>query len=75
MNINDALMRKVKQTAAKSGRTITQVVEDSLRNEISEARPEEKPFELKWITVTGKLNPGVDLADRDALTELMEGRS
>lgn len=75
MNINDALMRKVKQAAVKTGRTITQVVEDSLRKETSEARPGEKPFELKWITVTGKLNPGVDISDRDALTEIMEGRS
>lgn len=75
VNIDDTLMRKVKQVASQTGRTITQVIEEALRREVTGERVERKPFTFKWISVSGRLQPGVDLADRDALTELMEGRS
>jgi len=74
LNIEDNLMRKVKKTAAESGRTITELVEEALRSKLAGTRPESRPFEFRWITVAGKIQPGVDLADRDALTELMEDR-
>lgn len=75
LNIEDALMKRVKRIAAESGRTITQVIEDVLRREVAGERPSRKRFRLKWVTVSGQLLPGVDLADRDALIERMEGRS
>ena len=75
ININNNLMKRVKLMAAKTGRTITQVIEEALRKEVTGGRPQSKPFRLQWITVSGRLQPGVDLADRDALTELMESRS
>ena len=75
LNIDDSLMKRVKQIAAESGKTITEVIEEILRREVSGDRPRRKRFKLNWVTVSGKLRPGVDLSDRDALIELMEGRS
>jgi hypothetical protein len=74
-NIDDALMRRVKEIAAETGRTITQVIEEVLRREVVGERPGGKRFRLKWVTVSGRLRPGVDLSDRDSLLERMEGRS
>jgi len=75
LNMNDDLMARVKKIAAQSGKTITEVIEDALRERLSGAKVEAEPFKLAWVTVSGKLQPGVDLDDRDALLELMEGRS
>jgi len=32
-----------------------------------------KKYKFRWMTVKGLLKPGVDVADRNALYELMEG--
>lgn len=75
LNIDDELIRLVKRHALESGQTITKVIEDALRHALSGDRPDSEPFCLRWVTVSGRVKPGVDLADRDALMELMEGRS
>jgi hypothetical protein len=75
LNIDDALMERVRRIASETGRTITQVIEDVLRREVAGEKPKRKRFRLKWVTVSGRLQPGVDLADRDSLIERMEGRS
>ena len=75
LNIDDELMKRVKGIATASGRTVTEVIEEILRREVAGERYARKRFRLKWNTVSGRLQPGVDLADRDALIERMEGRS
>ena len=75
LNIDDHLMAKVKQIARSSGITITQVVENALRKEIAGEPPDRKQFEFPWITVSGRILPGVDLSDRDSLHEVMERKS
>ena len=74
LNIDDELMKTVKRKAAESDRTITQVIEEALRENLYPNKKEKKPFRLRWVTVKGKLQPGVDLTDRDALYDRMEGR-
>jgi predicted transcriptional regulator len=75
LNLDDELMRLVKQRARATGRTITQVIEEALREGLSGTRPQaSQPFELRWVTVRGRLLPGVDLDDRDSLYERMDGR-
>jgi len=75
LNIDDELMRKVKKHAHDTGRPITRVIEDALRQALTRKPARARRFRLEWQPVSGKLRPGVDLADRDALLELMEGRS
>jgi hypothetical protein len=36
--------------------------------------PRRTKWKLRWKTHTGRLQPGVDVADRDALFDAMEGR-
>jgi hypothetical protein len=74
LNIDDELMKSVKRKAAEVGLTITEVIEEALRENLYRKKNEKKPFRLRWVTVKGKLQAGVDLTDRDALYERMEGR-
>ena len=76
MDINDALMREAKRIAARTGRTLTSIVEDALRERLAHERAgAQAPFKLQWPTVKGKVHAGVDITDRDSLYERMDGRS
>lgn len=76
LNIDDRIMKQIRQEAARSGRTITQVIENLLRRGMMGGGPRGKKrrFRLEWVKVSGELLPGVDLSDRDVLYEIMEGR-
>ncbi len=76
VNIDEQLLIEVKTVAAQSGRTLTSVIDDALRQSLvrrdrvaSTARPQ-----LPRIS-GGGLQPGVDLDGNSALLELMEGIS
>ncbi len=77
IRINDDLFREVKTFAAQSGRTITAVIEDSLRETLARraAQAASPPLKLKPLKLLklGSLQPGVDLDDSRALLDLMEG--
>ena len=76
LDIQDKLMRLVKKRAVETGQTVTGVVERALRESLMRERgAKAKHFALRWVTVGGRVQPGVDLTDRDALYERMEGRS
>jgi len=72
LNLDDELMRAVKQRAAEVGSTMTQVIEEALRDHLSRDRQRDQPFDFHWVTVKGRALPGVDVTDRDALYERME---
>ena len=72
LNLDDALLREAKKKAAAEGITLTKVVEDSLRAALTE-RPARPGYRLRWVVVDGGA-PLIDVADRDALYERMEGR-
>jgi hypothetical protein len=74
LNINNEIMLLVKKRAAESGRTITEIVEEALRKEVSGQPPTTHRFVLRWSGVSGKALPGIDLADRDSLYGAMERR-
>ena len=71
LNIDDELMHRVKKLAAESDKTITEIVQDALRKATVGEMPEKSQFTLNWRTVSGRVRPGVDLADRDSLYEVM----
>ncbi len=74
LNIDDNLMKRVKRYAARSRKTITEVVEEALRREVSGDPLATGRFRLRWEPVEGRLLPGIDLADRDSLLDAMEER-
>ena len=71
LNLDDDLMRSIKQHAASTGRTLTSLVEESLRELLVRVENSGRCYTLDWVTVEGGAQPGVDLTDRDALIDRM----
>jgi plasmid stability protein len=69
LTIDDVLLRELKIRAAREGRSVQEVTNDLLRRGIKAARPD---FRLRLQGSSAKLAPGVDLADRDRLFDLMD---
>ena len=71
--IDDDLLKRMKEKAAREGRTLQGVANDLLRQALVQQRPKTKPrLVLRgWEAVE---RPGVDLLDRDKLFDLMDGR-
>lgn len=73
LDLDDVLMRAAKRRAAETGRTLTALVETALRELLHrETSAAECAFELDWTVVEGRVQAGVDVADRDALFRRME---
>ena len=73
IEIGDELFRAAKSRAAEDGTTLRQIVESALRAYLGR-KPRRSRYKLRWRTEKGRLQPGVDLDDRDALFDLMDGR-
>ena len=73
IRLDDELLAATKQFALQTGRTLTAVVEDALREVLSRHQQKQKKSPVQLTTVKGKgLLPGVDLDDSAALAHLME---
>jgi Ribbon-helix-helix protein, copG family len=71
LNIDDQLMTKVKQEAARQGRTMSEFIESALR--VSLRGNPKQTTQTPLPTFRG--GPfRVNVADSDALQDLMEGR-
>lgn len=72
MNLPDALLEQVKQRAAESGRTVTSLMEEALRQLLS--HPSQPSPEVRRLPSYGKADaePLVDLSDRDAVWAALE---
>lgn len=73
--MDDALLAEAKAEAVRSGRTLTQVIEDAVRESLARAAAAESPRRSGPLpTFAGRgLQPGVDLDGTAALTDLMDG--
>lgn len=71
--ISDELFRAVKRRAADEGIPLREVIEAAVRRYLGPGTKKSK-YALAWRTEGGQLQPGVDLEDRDALFDLMDGR-
>lgn len=72
LNIDETVMQRLREEAARQGRTMSELVEAGLRRILSEPGPgaEEPLPELpRWKSGGAR----VDVADREALYETMEG--
>ena len=75
IRLPDDLLREAKKQAAERGIPLTRLVEEALRQSLSQAREShERPEPISLTTVGGSgVNPGVDLDDSASLVDLMEG--
>jgi hypothetical protein len=71
LNIDDTVMAELKQEAVRQKRTMSELVETALRNLF---RSRKQPVELTPLPVFHSGGAVVDVADRDALYQAMEGR-
>ena len=71
LNIDDQLMAKVKQEAARQGRTMSEFIESALRVALQATRKQQRNMALP--TFRGGVFR-VNVADNDALHDFMEGR-
>lgn len=76
VRLDDRLLSEAKQQAARTGRTLTSVIEDALRQMLSRQEPPKRRERFTMVTATGEgLRPGVDLDDSASLLELMDDRA
>jgi hypothetical protein len=71
LNIDDTVMAELRREAARQRRTMSELVETALRNLFQ--RPK-KPAELSPLPSFASGGAFVDIGDRDALYQAMEGR-
>lgn len=69
--IDDGVMTRLREVAARQGRTLSELVEAALRRML-ESEPE--PVELPPLPVWNSGGSLVDIADRESLYRAMEGR-
>jgi hypothetical protein len=74
IRLDDDLLKEAKRVAAASGRTLTELVEDSLRETLSRrnAAKTRKRVALPTFRGEGGLQPGVDLDNSAALLDVMD---
>jgi hypothetical protein len=72
INIDDALLAEAKQVAARTGQSLTAVVEDALRESLHRRHPTTRRAVELPVFGEGGVRPGVDLDDSAALLDLME---
>jgi len=75
LDLDDALLAAARARAAQTGTTLTAVVEEALAAALAPRPPRSKRFQLRWKTHRGRLQPGIDIADRDSLIDAMEKRT
>ena len=73
IRIDETLLQDAKHLAVRTGRSLTAVIEDALREALARQRAAAPRQPVEWVTVGGKgLRPGVDLDDSASLLDLME---
>lgn len=74
IQLDDQLLARVREVAAKTGRTMTAIIEDALRQSLSLKKPEGRR-RVRLTTVRGKgPRAGVDLDDSASLLDFMHRR-
>jgi hypothetical protein len=75
LDLDSHLLTAARELARSEQVTLTAVVERALAAFLAPRPAGGAKFRLQWTTRRGRFVGGVDLADRDALIERMEGRS
>jgi hypothetical protein len=73
IRMDDALLRQAKEYAARTGTTLTSVIEDAVRELLARRRAPGVREPIRLPTFDGEgLQPGVDLDDSASLIDLMD---
>lgn len=73
INLDDELLKRAKSAAAGSGKTLTSLVEDALRESLARRESVGKRERVVLRTFKGNgVLPGVDLYDSASLLDLMD---
>lgn len=73
LDLDDDVFRRAKEEAARSGRTLTSLVEDALREALSRtSRTAAEPYQVRPFGGSG-LQAGIDLDDSAGLLRSMDG--
>ncbi len=73
IQIDDDLLARAKVHAARTGRTLTALIEDALRAALAQGRASRHRERIELpVFGSGGLLPGVDLDDSAALLDVME---
>jgi hypothetical protein len=70
----DELSVAAKKRAAEQRRSFRDLVTSGIRAELRRPARVITPGRIKWVTVSGGLPTGVDVADRDAMHEALRRR-
>jgi plasmid stability protein len=73
LGIDDDLLKRIKEKAAREGRALQDVANELLRSALVQQKPK-RNLKLKLRGWKAAERPGVDLLDRDKLFDLMDGR-
>ena len=75
VRLDEQLLKEIKRHALATGKTLTKVIEDALRESLARQRQCKTNRTRIHLTTTGKggLCEGVDLDDSARLLEVMEG--
>lgn len=68
--LDNAVLNQIKKIAADEGRSVQEVISGLLRRAL--APPESKPFRLNLRPWKAELQPGVDISDRDSLSDAFD---
>ena len=72
VRLDENLLAEAKKLAAESGKTLTSLLEEALRESLARRKPHLKPKPVRLKTVKGGgVRAGVDLDDSAALLDLM----
>mgnify|MGYP001767089162 CR=1 FL=1 len=71
IDLDDDLLRRLKESALRNGSTLREEVNGLLRMALGRRR--KSAYRFEWRTFRGELQPGVDLDDRDSLFDRMDG--
>ena len=75
IRLDDELLAEAKALAARTGRTLTKVIEDALRQALARSATDPAgPVRLPTFSGRG-VRPGVDLDDSASLIGVMEDRA
>ena len=73
ITLDEHLLNEAKQVAARTGRTLTAVIEDALREALARTAPSGRQKAVRLPTFGhGGLQPGVDLNSSASLLDLMD---
>jgi Bacterial antitoxin of type II TA system, VapB len=74
LEIDDRLLERARQHASARGLTLRAVVEDALRARLAPRPAGKSRYRFEPPTVRGTEAPSIDVADRNELYDVLDGR-